>query len=248
MSNWLGVACKGNSTGGNWTPEESCFHINTLEMAAALYALKIYTRDLSNCHIQLKVDTTSSLAWINKKTAPNEAIFLIIKEFWECCMGKNLGISASYIKTNKKVVADKECKKLRNNLEWSLQTPTFDKIRLIYSPVTIGLFASRINARAGCFYSDTPEPEACSHDAFSFSWQQEHIYAFLPFSCIPQVINKIELESATDISVVPLFTAQPWFTRFLRILTREPLLLPKSHTCLYFPYGLRNPPNIPNFR
>ena len=36
-----GAGCKGNSTGGNWTPEGSFFHINTLEMAAALYALKI---------------------------------------------------------------------------------------------------------------------------------------------------------------------------------------------------------------
>ena len=119
MSNWLGVACKGNSTGENWTPEESCFHINTLEMAAALYALKIYTRYVSNCHIQLKVDNKSSLAWINKKTAPNEAIFLIFKEFWEYCMGKNVGVSAFYINTNRNVVADKESRKLRNNLEWS---------------------------------------------------------------------------------------------------------------------------------
>ena len=38
-----GAACKGNSTGQNWTPEESCFHINTLEVVAALYAVKIYT-------------------------------------------------------------------------------------------------------------------------------------------------------------------------------------------------------------
>ena len=51
-------------------------------MAAALHALKIYTRDVSNCWNQVKFDNTSSLAWINKKTAPNEAIFLILKEFW----------------------------------------------------------------------------------------------------------------------------------------------------------------------
>ena len=75
-----------------------------------------------------------------------------------------------------------------------------------------------------------------------------NIFMHFPFSCIPQVINKIELESATGILVVPLFTTQPWFTRLLRILTSEPLLLPKSHTCLYFPYRLRNPPNISNFR
>ena len=47
------AACKENSTRGNWTPEESCFHINTLEMATALYALKFYTRDVSNCQNQL---------------------------------------------------------------------------------------------------------------------------------------------------------------------------------------------------
>ena len=217
-------------------------------MAATFYALKIYTRDVSNCHIQLKVDNTSSLAWINKKTAPNEAIFLIVKGFWGYCMGKNLVVSASCINKSKNVVADKESRKLRNNLEWFLQTPIFDKIRSVYGPVIIDLFASRINAKVGRFYSSTLDPEACGHDAFSFSWQQEHFYTFSPFSCIPQVINKIELESGTGILVVPLFTGQHWLTRLLRILTSEPLLLPKSHTCSYFPHRLRNPPNIHNFR
>ena len=41
----------------------------------------------------------------------------------------------------------------------------------------------------------------------------------------------MELESATGILVVPLFTTQPWFTRLLKIVTSEPLLLPKSYTC-----------------
>ena len=52
-------------------------------------------------------------------------------------------------------------------------------------------------------------------------------------------------ESATGILVVPLFTTQPWFTRLFGNLTSEPLLLPKSHTCLYFYY---RPPHTPNFR
>ena len=129
-------------------------------MAATFYALKIYTRDVSNCHIQLKVDNTSSLAWINKKTAPNEAIFLIVKEFWDYCMGKNLGVSVSYINTSKNVVVFKESRTLRNSLEWSLQTPIFEKIRLVYGPVIIDLFASRINAKFGRFYSDNPDAEA----------------------------------------------------------------------------------------
>ena len=92
----------------NWAPEKSSFHIITLEMAPALYALKTYTRDVSNCQIQLKVNNISSLTWINKKTAPNEAIFLIVKEFWEYCIGKNLWVSASYINKNKNKVENKK--------------------------------------------------------------------------------------------------------------------------------------------
>ena len=77
-------------------------------MASALYALKTYTRDVSNCQIQLKVNNISSLTWINKKTAPNEAIFLTVKEFWEYCIGKNLGVSAPYINKNKNKVENKK--------------------------------------------------------------------------------------------------------------------------------------------
>ena len=63
---------------------------------------------------------------VNKKTALNEAIFLIVKQFGDYCMGKSLGVSASYINTSKNIVADKKSRKLRNNLEWSLKTPIFD--------------------------------------------------------------------------------------------------------------------------
>ena len=74
-----------------------------------------------------------------------------------------------------------------------------------------------------------------------------------PFLCISSILlyptsyKQNRIESAIGILVVPLLTTQPWFTRILRILTSEPLLLPKSHTYLHFPYRLKNPPNIPNF-
>ena len=60
-------------------------------MAAALYALKIYTRDLPNCQIHLKIHNTSCLAWINKKTTPNKTIFFIVKELWDYYMEKIWG-------------------------------------------------------------------------------------------------------------------------------------------------------------
>ena len=58
------------------------------------------------------------MVWKNKKTAPNEAIFVIFKEFLNYCEGKNLGVSGSYINTNKNTLVDKKPRKLRSNLKW----------------------------------------------------------------------------------------------------------------------------------
>ena len=46
-------------------------------------------------------------------------------------------------------MTDKEFRKVIKNLEWSLELQIFDKIRLVYGPVTIGIdvFAAQINAR-----------------------------------------------------------------------------------------------------
>ena len=43
-------------------------------------------------------------------------------------MGINLRVSASYVKTNKNKVADKESRRLRNNLEWSLKHQSLIKL------------------------------------------------------------------------------------------------------------------------
>ena len=81
---------------------------------------------------------------------------------------KNFGVMGllygKMLKKNNKV-ADNESRKLRNNLEWSLETPIFDKIRSIYGPVTIYLFSSQISARVGR-YSYTPDLKACGQNAF----------------------------------------------------------------------------------
>ena len=85
----------------------------------------------------------------------------------------------------------KRCFMASTDLTDAYYSVSIDKIKLVYGSVTTDLFASRINARVGRFYSYTPDPEACGHDVFSFSWQQEHFNVFPPFSCIPKVINKM---------------------------------------------------------
>ena len=58
-------------------------HTNVLEITVSYFAVKMYAVTLSETLINLRVDNTETLAWINKQTAPNETVHLLLKEFWE---------------------------------------------------------------------------------------------------------------------------------------------------------------------
>ena len=100
LTGW-GVTHNGHSTGGHWSVEESKSYINVLEMKGALFALKIYCKDMYKVSIQFKKDNTSTTVWINKQTAPNKEIFELVKEFWEFCVERKVHVFASYIKSRR---------------------------------------------------------------------------------------------------------------------------------------------------
>ena len=159
---------------------------------------------------------------------------LLLKEFWEFCAEKQKWVHASYISSSRNKVSDEESRKLRDDLDWSLKEKFFEKIVENFGPVTIDLFASRVNCKVNWYYSYSLEPEAIGIDAFSYCWNNETFYAFPPFSIISKVLSKIEAEMATGILIVPLFTTQSWFTRLSRLLIHEPYCSQNlTHPCIF---------------
>ena len=61
-----GAVCQGMSTQGIWSDQERLEHINQLELKAAFYALKAFTKDMTNTQVHLKVDNRATVAQINK--------------------------------------------------------------------------------------------------------------------------------------------------------------------------------------
>ena len=82
------------------------------------------------------------------------------------------------ISSSRNKVADKESRKLRDNLEWSLKEKLFEKIVGNFGPVTIDLFASRVNCKVNRYYSYNLEPEAIGIDASFYCWSNEMFYVF----------------------------------------------------------------------
>ena len=99
MSKWLGLAHENMSSGGQWSAEESKLHINVLELLATYHALKIYCKIIFDTSVNLKIDNTTAVAWINKQTAPTELEFSIVKQIWNFAAKRKLVIYASYIES-----------------------------------------------------------------------------------------------------------------------------------------------------
>ena len=97
-------------------------------MLAALLALRLYCKDLQDLTVLFKIDNTSTLSWVNKQSCPDREIFTLVKQFSEFCIDRNITVVASYIESKKNKVAAKESRKIRDNLEWTLEDKYFQNL------------------------------------------------------------------------------------------------------------------------
>ena len=60
-----GAALCNDETGGRWTLAEATNHINILELQATFFALKAFCNNTHYIHVQLQIDNTTAVAYIN---------------------------------------------------------------------------------------------------------------------------------------------------------------------------------------
>ena len=116
-----------------------------------------------------------------------------------------------------------------------LRPDIFEQMTKIWGKPSIDLFASRLNAQVPCYVSWKPDPEATYVDTFSISWENHFFYAFPPFSLIPCCLQKIEMEKAEGIMIVPLWPTQPWYSQLLHLIIEAPKTLPQQTSTLKMP-------------
>ena len=88
----------GGGGGGEWTPSEAEYHINILELLAAFFALKCFCSHMNNCHIQIQIDNTTALAYINNMggSKSKERNQLAV-QIWEWCISRNIWLTTVII-------------------------------------------------------------------------------------------------------------------------------------------------------
>ena len=177
----MGATYGDSSTDGLWKAQEALLHINILETAAAYFAVTIYCNHLQNTTIHLKIDNTATVVSLNKQKGANITVFNIIKKIWGFCIERNQWIFTSYILSKRNKTADKESRKLRDNLEWALHQWAFDKIVQKFGFPDVDLFVSRANFKIKPYVSYYPDPEATSVNAFASKWSGRKFHDFRHF-------------------------------------------------------------------
>lgn len=232
-----GCEFQGTPTGGSWSSVEAQNHINYLEMLAIKLGLKCFEDKVRHQHVKLMVDNMTAVTILNNMgTSHSWKLNELNKEIWTWCIHRGIWLTVAHIPGKTNVVADRESRQHRREIEWTLHTDLYDEgISKLSVKPDIDLFASRLNYRLKPYVSYKPDPGALAVDAFTVQWSQYVFYAFPPFSVIMRVLQKIQQDQATGLVVVPFWPTQTWWPPLTRMLIQAPLVLPKRKNTLYLP-------------
>ncbi|KAL7306209.1 hypothetical protein TKK_0001650 [Trichogramma kaykai] len=182
LTGW-GAVCNGVRTHGHWNNTEKNQSINFLELMAAYFGLKIFTRDVKNCQILLHIDNTTAISYINQMGGVQyENLNTITRRIWQLCENKNIWIFATYIASADNKEADLESRRIKDNTEFQITDEMFNLICCQLGEVEIDLFATRENAKCKKYVSWHKDPKCYALDAFTIEWKDHYFYAFPPFS------------------------------------------------------------------
>lgn len=220
-----GASCTNETAHGFWNNHERKMNINILELKAALFGLKCFAKDPTNCDILLRIDNTTAISYINRMGGIKfENLNFLAKSIWTWCEKRNIWIYASYISSKENTVADHESRRLETEIEYSLSHKAFKQICSTFGNPEIDIFASRINAKCAKYISWKPDPGSITVDAFTIKWDNLFFFAFPPFALIPKVLKKITNDNAKGILVVPHWPSQAWFPRCMQMFNSPPII------------------------
>ena len=232
-----GACLDGMTTGGRWNPDEATHDINYLEMLAALFALQSFSDKVSAKHIKLMVDNTTAVATINQLgTWHSNLNNKLVQQIWEWCILHGVWLTVAHIPGKSNTEADRESRLTRKETEWCLDRSIYSAViqKLDVTP-DIDLFASRLNHQLKPYIAYRPDPGALAVNAFHISWKEYIFYAFPPFCIIQRVLQKINIDQATGIIIVPNWPTQTWWPYLMSMLINYPIILPRKTRTLFLP-------------
>ena len=101
-------------------------HINLLELQAAFFGLKSFADHTRGLHIQLQLDNTTAVAYVNNMRGSK---FLeldqLANDLWGWSISREIWVSAVHIPGISNIDADEQSRNFNDKHEWALNTGAF---------------------------------------------------------------------------------------------------------------------------
>ena len=83
--------------------------LHCLELLAAIFILKCYSRKIANQHVKIMIDNTAAVGIINNMgTCQSPDCHTITVNIWEFCMQIKIWLTAAHLQGSTNIIADKE--------------------------------------------------------------------------------------------------------------------------------------------
>lgn len=232
-----GATYKDMRIGGTWDYDQAGLHINIKEMLAVLYALRSFVEYIRGTHVRVLSDNKTTVSDINKMgSTKSKQCNIMAQCVWEFCKDNDIYVTCTFIPGKENVEADRESRREYKQAEWMLHKTLFDRAAQHFSfTPNIDCFASRVNTQLKVYASRKPDPYATHINGFSINWGLYNAYLFPPFSVIFKVIQKLRVDQATALCVLPKWPTQAWWPHVQDMLVGEPLMIPPHPQNLVLP-------------
>ena len=211
-------------TGGRWGPQEWGQDINYLELKAVLFSLMTACKSVTNQHILIRSDNTTTVVAINRQGSTHSPnCNSMARQIWTWAIRTRNWLSAAHCQGILNTEADLASRLFNDSTEWTLDNNTFKQICRAFGRPEIDLFASRLNYKIDNYCAWLPDPGASAIDCFTLDWSSySYVYIFPPFSLVGRCLQKILLDQADALIIVPHWPTQAWFTTLQTMLLRPP--------------------------
>lgn len=135
--------------GGTWSAEEQMYHINYLELKAALFALQCFRAAIVGKHVRLLLDNSTAVACINHMgTSHSVNCNQITYTIWDWCIKHDVWVSAAHIPGKLNTAADTESRRVNLDAEWQLNKEMLKAaLTVLHYKPELDFFASRLNSQ-----------------------------------------------------------------------------------------------------
>ena len=192
-------------------------------------------------------DNVTARNYVIHQGGSNPQFNYVAKAIWTIASKEDIHLMCHHIRGIYNVEADL-LSRMDDPFNWRLDPLVFQNLDRHFGPHTIDRFADLNNQQLPRYNSRFADPDSEGVDALAQqNWIDENNYCCPPFRLIESVINCVVNQKADTTLIAPLWSAQPWYLRLIRLSTRAPVLIPNipgmfqrmSRTCTPEPYRNR---------